>query len=146
LIEIGQEAGGLGECLCLIAVPLTILVATRILSCYVTIGPQCVSRMRSIPMGHHAMVQRWVFPWKEIKELLYVEDCRLGGRGWRVLIVQSMAGEKEIIGIATEVSREQLAETVGAWGKQLEDVSEAGLPRLAEDLASIPGGTEPARW
>jgi hypothetical protein len=91
-------------------------------------------------MGHHAMVQRRVFPWKEIQELLYVEDCPLGGRGWRVLIVQSIADEKEIIGIANEVSREQLAETAGAWGR-LEDVSEPTLPRLAENLASVPAAT-----
>jgi hypothetical protein len=132
--------------LCLIGVPFTMLVATRILPYYVTIGPHGISRIRSIPMGHHAMVQRWVFPWKEIQELLYVEDCPLGGRSWRVLIVQSVAGEEEIIGIANEVSRERLAETIGAWGKRLEDVSEPGLPRLAEDLASVPRGAEPAGW
>jgi hypothetical protein len=132
--------------LCLIGIPLITLVAFRILSCYVTIGPHGVSRIRSIPMGHHAVVQRWVFPWKDIQELVYVEDCPLGGRGWRVLIVQSVAGEEEIIGIANEVSRERLAEAVTAWGKRLEGISEPGLPRPAGDLASVPGGAEPARW
>jgi hypothetical protein len=68
--------------LCLIGVRLIILLAARTLSCYVTVGPRGVSRIKSTPMGHHAMVQRWQFPWKEIEELLYVEDCPLGGRGW----------------------------------------------------------------
>jgi hypothetical protein len=124
--------------LCLVGVPLIILASTRILSCYVTIGPDGISRIRSIPMGHHAMVHRWGFPWKDIQELLYLEDCPLGGRGWRVLVVQSVAGEKEIIGIANEVSRERLAAAVAGWGKGLEGVSEPGLPRRSEDLASVP--------
>jgi hypothetical protein len=124
--------------LCVIGVPLTILAATRILSCYVTVGPHGICRIRSIPMGHHAMVQRRVFPWKEIQELLYVEGCPLGGRSWRVLIVQSIAEQKEIIGIADEVSRARLAETIGAWGKRLVEVSEPGRPRLADDLNVSP--------
>jgi hypothetical protein len=131
--------------LCLIGIPLILLVSMRILSYYVTIGPHGVSRIRSIPLGHHAMVQRSVFPWKDIQELLYVENCPLGGRSWRVLIVQSVAGESEIIGIANEVSREQLAETIDAWGKRLEALSEPNLPRLSEGLASASRGADPAR-
>ena len=77
---------------------------------------------------------------------MYVEDCPLGGRGWRVLIVQSVAGEEEIIGIANEVSRERLAETVDAWGKRLEGISEPGLPRPAVDLPSVSTDAEPARY
>ena len=124
--------------LCLIGIPLILLVSTRVLSYYVTVGPQGVSRIRSIPMGHHLMVQRSVFPWKDIQELLYVEDCPLGGRSWRVLLVPSITGENEIIGIANEITREQLARTVDAWGKRLEAVSEPSLPRPAEGLASVP--------
>jgi hypothetical protein len=105
---------------CLIALPLSIWAATRILAFYITVGPDGVRRIRSIPLGHHSIVQRWEFPWKDIQELVYMEDCPLGGRSWRVLLVQSAAGTEEFIGIANEVRREQLAATVGAWGKRLE--------------------------
>jgi hypothetical protein len=124
--------------LCLIGVPLIILVAARTLSCHVTIGPHGVSRIRSIPMGHHAMVQRWEFPWDKIQELVYVEDCPLGGRRWRVPIVRTAGGEDEILGIANAVSREQLAETVTAWGKRLEDVFDPVLPRLQDTAPPYP--------
>jgi hypothetical protein len=114
---------------CLIALPLLIWAATRTLSFYITVGPHGVGRVRSIPLGHHAIVQRSEFPWKDIQELVYLEDCPLGGRSWRVVLVQSADGREELMGIANEVSPEQLAATAAAWGKRLERVSEPCLPR-----------------
>jgi hypothetical protein len=109
---------------CLLAIPIVLLFAARVLSYHVALGPKGISRTQTIPLGgFHAIVRGWTVPWQEVEGLVCVEDFPLGQRVWKVLVVRTLDGQQRLAGIADEVGRERLAATVTGWGQRLEVTS-----------------------
>jgi hypothetical protein len=86
----------------------------------ITIGPEGISRL---PVGP-GLIDGRIYYWHAITRLEFEED-RTYGTG-RVLVIHMADGNRERIRIAAEVTEEQLADTVAAWGKWLE-VAAAGV-------------------
>jgi hypothetical protein len=60
--------------------------------------------------------------WDDVRGVEYHERYPLGGKFWRVLVVQTALGTREPIGIPDGMPRERIARTLEAWGKHLDDV------------------------
>jgi hypothetical protein len=84
----------------------------------ITIGPEGIKRE---PVG--GLIDGQIIYWHGIECVEYEEDFTLGTA--RTLVVHLGDGRQQRIRIAREVTAEQLAETVSAYGKELK-LAEAG--------------------
>jgi hypothetical protein len=89
----------------------------------ISLGPPGVSRT---PTNPSAMIDGWVIPWDQIDHLEYQEGFPEGNQtAGKTLVIHTVSGNRERVGVAEEVSREQLADAALVWGKGLE-VTQAG--------------------
>jgi hypothetical protein len=96
----------------------------------ITISPEGISRR---PVG--GLIDGRIFYWHGIECLEYEEDFTFGIG--RTLVVHLAGGSRERIRIAQEVTAEQLAETVSAYGKELKVAAAGDWGKRAEPDAQV---------
>lgn len=105
----------------LVILPLIYVFVPRRIIYLVTLGPQGISRSQLAPSGSDFVLHGWTLPWNRIEQVIYHERHRLADLIGRALVVRANHGREEVLGIPDNVSRAQIAATLAAWEKTLED-------------------------